>query len=60
MWSTPFNPFIWSKSSKRVMQHVAGLEVSNEKEDIINMSDLSPDITVLLPLHKEAHCSWCI
>lgn len=54
MWTTPFNPFIWDQTSKRVTSHVAGLEVRDEKGDIINMTDPSRKITVILPLDKKA------
>ena len=54
MWNTPFNPFTWDKTSNRVTSHVAGLEIRNEKEDILTMTDLSPTITVILPLDKKA------
>ncbi|KAJ7382455.1 hypothetical protein OS493_034892 [Desmophyllum pertusum] len=53
MWSTPFNPFTWAKTSQRVTSHVAGLEVRDGKENLIFMSGLSPGVTILLPLNKE-------
>ncbi|PFX17691.1 Polycystin-2 [Stylophora pistillata] len=53
MWTTPFNPFTWDQTSERVTSHVAGLEVRDEKGDIINMSDPSREITVILPLDKK-------
>lgn len=54
MWSTPFNPFTWDQTSERVTSHVAGLEVRDEKGDIIDMTNLSREITVILPLDKKA------
>ena len=54
MCSSPLNLFILNKTSKREMPHVAGLELRNEKEDIITMSDLSQKIIVILPLEREA------
>ena len=53
MWSTPFNPFTWDKTAQRVTSHVAGLEVKDGKGNLILMSDLSPGVTIILPLNKE-------
>ena len=54
MWTTPFNPFTWDQTSERVTSHVAGLEVRDDKGDIINMTDPSREITVILPLDEKA------
>lgn len=54
MWTTPFNPFTWDQTNKRVTSHVAELEVRDEKGDIINMTDPIRKITVILPLDKKA------
>ena len=53
MWTTPFNPFTWDQTNKRVTSHVAELEVRDEKGDIINMTDPIRKITVILPLDKK-------
>ena len=52
MWSTPFNPFTWDKSSERVTTHVVSLDLRNGKEELIPMSGLSPGVTILLPLNR--------
>ena len=52
MWSTPFNPFTWAKSSKRVTTHVASLDVRDQNEDLIPMSGLSPGLTISVPLQN--------
>lgn len=49
MWSTPFNPFTWNKSSEWVTTNVASLDIRDKEEDIITISGLSPGITILLP-----------
>ena len=54
MWTTPFNPFTWDQTNKRVTSHVAELEVRDEKGDIINMTDPIRKITIILPLDKKA------
>lgn len=52
MWSTPFNPFTWAKSSQRVTTHVASVDVRDQKGDLIQMSGLSPGLTILVPLQN--------
>ena len=54
MWSTPFNPFSWDKSSQRVTTHVASLEVRDGNGNLIPISGLSPGITILVPLGQPA------
>ena len=52
MWSTPFNPFTWDKSSQRVTTNVVSLDVRNETEDLLTISGLSPGVTILVPLRN--------
>ena len=54
MWSTPFNPFSWDKSSQRVTTHMASLEVRDGNGNLIPISGLSPGITILVPLGQPA------
>ena len=52
MWSTPFNPLTWDKSSERVTTHVANLDVRDGKENLIPLSGLSPGVTIFVPLNQ--------
>ena len=52
MWSTPFNPFTWDKSSERVTTHVANLDLRDGKENLIPLSGLSPGVTIFVPLNQ--------
>ena len=49
MWSTPFNPFTWDKSSKRV----ASLDVRDAEGKKILISGLTPGVIILLPLNRQ-------
>ena len=53
MWSTPFNPFTWDKSSKRVTTDVASLDVRDAEGKKILISGLKPGVTILLPLNRQ-------
>ena len=53
MWSTPFNPFTWDKTSKRVTTDVASLDVRDAEGQKIVISGLTPGVTMLLPLHRQ-------
>ena len=53
MWSTPFNPFTWDKSSKRVTTDVASLDVRDAEGKNIIISGLTPGVTILLPLNRQ-------
>ena len=53
MWSTPFNPFTWDKSSKRVTTHVASLDVRDAEGKKILISGLTPGVIILLPLNRQ-------
>ena len=53
MWSTPFNPFIWDKSSKRVTTDVASLNVRDAEGKKILISGLTPGVIILLPLNRQ-------
>ena len=53
MWSTPFNPFIWDKSSKRVTTDVASLDVRDAEGKKILISGLTPGVSILLPLNRQ-------
>ena len=53
MWSTPFNPFIRDKSSKRVTTDVASLDVRDAEGKKILISGLTPGVIILLPLNRQ-------
>ena len=53
MWSTPFNPFTWDKSSKRVTTDVASLDVRDAEGKKILISGLIPGVIILLPLNRQ-------
>ena len=53
MWSTPFNPFTWNKSSKRVTTDVASLDVRDAEGKKIPISGLTPGVIILLPLNRQ-------
>ena len=53
MWSTPFNPFTWDKSSKRVTTDVASLDVRDAEGKKILISGLTPGVIILLPLNRQ-------
>ena len=53
MWSTPFNPFTWDKSSRRVTTHVASLDVRDAEGKKILISGLTPGVIILLPLNRQ-------
>ena len=60
MWSTPFNPFSWEKSSHQVTTPVASLEVRDQEEHNISLTGLSPGITILLPWQPLTFPSNCL
>ena len=53
MWSTPFNPFTWDKSSKRVTTDVASLDFRDAEGKKILISGLTPGVIILLPLNRQ-------
>ena len=53
MWSTPFNPFTWDKTSKRVTTDVASLDVRDAEGRKILIFGLTPGVTILLPLNRQ-------
>ena len=53
MWSTPFNPFTWDKSSKRVTTDVASLDFRDAEGKKILISGLKPGVTIFLPLNRQ-------
>ena len=53
VFSMPFNPFRWDKTSKMVHSDVLTMELKDNKSNTVKVSELSSDVLVKLPL-KEA------
>ena len=59
MLSTTFNPYTWDFTRDRVHSDVLSLQIKDDKGNIINMSNLTSDISLELPLHPDNH-TWVL
>ena len=52
MWSMQFNPFTWDNTSGDVHSAVLTLELKDDKRNSIEVSKLSSDVLIKIPLNS--------
>ena len=55
MRSTAFNPYTWDYSRTRVDSDVLSLDIKDDKGNVVNVSHLTSNINIQLPLHPKNH-----
>ena len=50
MLSIPFNPFTWDRTRERVASNVLSLDLKDDKQNLVEMSQLSSDVIIEIPL----------
>ncbi|XP_022803339.1 polycystic kidney disease protein 1-like 2 [Stylophora pistillata] len=59
MLSLPFNPYTWDGTNERVGSDVLSLHLKNDKGELMKISDISEDITIVTPLKfQEIPTEW--
>ena len=53
MLSISFNPFTWDKTRKRVASNVLSLDLKDDKQNVVEISQLSSDVIIEIPLKAQ-------